>query len=201
MQTRLNPQWAAYVNQAAGFRLHAAENGPGASTVDAADYVMGVSFKVTASLGLNGFWWWVADTAQSAGPQDFALWASGGPSSGTFVTGSKITSGALAPGWNYVPYGTPVALTSGQEYRAVTHTLGASSGKNGYSATAHYWDTGPGIAGIISGPLLGYSAPGNTNGEPSTDGQMVFAVASDVTATYPHDQFNSANYWLDVQVS
>lgn len=205
MRSRLNPAWVAYANQPAavtGFSLHPAENGPASSTADATDYVMGLSFVVTGTGRLLlGYRWWVADSAQSAGPQDFGLWLSGGPSSGVFSAGSKITSGAFGLGWNTVLYGSGIALTAGQEYRAVTHTLGSSSGKNGYSATAAYWSAGPGASGIVNGPLTGYSAPGNTNGEPSTDGQMTFtASATDVTASYPHDSV-SGNYWLDVLVA
>jgi hypothetical protein len=185
------------------YRLYPSADGPGASTSDNSQYVMGISFKVTTpGVTLQGYWYWVADASQWAGPQDYGLWEATGPGTGSFVAGSKVTSAARSLGWNYTAYGSPVALTANQEYRAVAE-INPGGAQNGYSSTAHYWDTGAGDAGIAAGPLLAYAAAGNAaNPEPSGDGQMTFSTAGfDVTADYPASMFDSGNYWLDVQVA
>lgn len=182
-------------------------NGPSSPANDTSQYIFGRSFKVTADCLLFAYRWWVA-TGQSVAAEDFGLYAVNGFHSGTFVAGSKVTSGAFTTGqWNIVACSTPILLTAGQEYRAVK-TINKSGGAvKGYSATSLYWDTGgPGEAGIVNEPLVTFAKPGAAvNPEPSGDGQMVFfAVASpDVAnpAHYPSNQFNSANYWFDVVVT
>ena len=185
------------------YRLYPATNGPAAGAGDPSQYVFGLSFKVTSpGLSLQGWWWWVANTAQTGDAEDFALWEATGAGTGTYVTGSKVTSGTFTGGqWNFVACNTPIPLTSGQEYRAVKTVALANIGP-AYTATANYFDTGGGGSGIVNGPLTGFAYPGaGTNPEPAGDGQMVFnSGATDVTTQYPASQFNETNYWLDVQV-
>lgn len=164
---------------------------------------MGTSFKVTSpGMSLEGWWWWVASD-MGTDPEDFALWQVTGIGAGTYVTGSKVTSGTFVAGWNWVACNTPIALTEGQEYRAVKSTNKALTSATNYSATSLYWDTGAGSAGIVNGPLIAFAKNGaTTNPEPSGDGQMTFVSGVfDVTADYPNIEFNQTNYWFDVQVT
>jgi hypothetical protein len=166
---------------------------------------MGLSFKVTsANMQLDGWWWW-CDIAGSQSPaaEDFALWTSTGTGTGAYVTGSKVTSGTFVQGWNFVACSSPIPLTSGQEYRAVKTTDRGATGSNSYTAVSHFFDTGPGVAGSVNGPLTIFARNGAaTNPEPAGDGQMVFASGrSDVTLYYPVTEFNQTWYGMDVQVS
>lgn len=171
---------------------------------DTAQYVFGLSFKVTsANMQLDG-WWWYCDIAngQDNHAEDFALWQVTGAGTGTYVAGSVVTSGLFSQGWNFVACASPIPLTSGQEYRAVKTTNKASASSTTYSHTASFF----GGAGYVNGPLTIFSAPagfgGTSNTEPSGDGQMVFVTpATGVTTAYPNQQFNSAWYGSDVQVS
>lgn len=174
---------------------------------DGSQQLMGISFKVTsANMQFDG-WWYYCDVAsgQGSAAEDFALWQVTGAGAGTYIAGSKVTSGTFSQGWNFIPASSPIALTSGQEYRAVRSVNKAGTGTRPYSFTSHFFDTGSGSAGAVSGPLTVFSASGNaTNPDPSGDGQQVFTTSSpvtDVTTGYPTGQFNAAWYGMDVQVS
>ena len=107
------------------YRLYPSTNGPSSSAGDTSDYTMGLAFEVTSSgMQLNGYYWWVADGAQSTGAQKFALWEATGEHTGSVVSGSEVTSGTLSLGWNYVALGSPVSLSQNQEYMAVTAVPG-----------------------------------------------------------------------------
>jgi hypothetical protein len=180
---------------------------PGAVASDASRYVFGLSFKVTsANMQLDGWWWW-CDIAggQASTAEDFGLWTSTGTGTGAYVTGSKVTSGTFVQGWNFVSCSSPIALTSGQEYRAVKTSDRAATGSNCYTAVSHFFDTGSGSAGAVNGPLTIFAKNGaTTNPEPHGDGQMVFlggGTAPDVTTVYPITEFNQTWYGMDVQVS
>lgn len=187
------------------YRLWPATNGPGTGTTDTDHYVMGISFKVTSpGMTLTGWYIWVAAASQATTAENCALWVVNGAASGSYVASSSVSSGALTAGqWNFVAATSPIALTSGQEYRAVRSANLAADLNNHYASTGHYWDSGAGSGSIVNGPLTGFAAPGaGTNPEPSGDGQMTFITpATDVTASYPTSEFNQTNYWLDVQVT
>jgi hypothetical protein len=172
---------------------------------DSTQYVMGLSFKVTtASVQLDG-WYWYCDIANSQdnSPEDFALWQSTGHTSGIYIAGSKVTSGSFVQGWNFVACGTPIPLTSGQEYRAVKTTNKSHSSSTTYCHTGLFFESGGGGAGVVNGPLTIFAGPtGSANQDPSGDGQMTFNSGTfDVTTNYPSNQFNASWYGLDVQVS
>lgn len=172
---------------------------------DTSQYVFGLSFKVTrAAMQLDG-WWWYCDitNGQDNHPEDFGLWHATGLGAGSYVAGSKVTSGTFAQGWNFVSCASPIPLTSGQEYRAVKTVNKAMASATNYCDTANFFDTGSGGSGGVNGPLTVFAFPGAaTNPEPAGDGQMTFiAGANDVTANYPVNQFNETWYGLDVQVS
>lgn len=187
------------------YRLYPSVTGPATGSADTVQYVFGLSFTVTSpSLFLEGWWWWVAASSQSTAAEDFALWQTTGTGTGTYITGSKVTSGTFTAGqWNFIACNSPIPLTSGQEYRAVKTVNKAGDASNHYSTSGHYFDTtGAGASGVINGPLLAYAAGGQaTNPEPHGEAQMVFInPATDVTASYPITGFQNSNYFLDVQV-
>lgn len=188
------------------YRFYPATNGPSSSAGDPTSYIMCVIWQVTApGQSLLGYWWWVADTNQQPGPFEFALWeVTGGLSVGTatFVPGSTVTSGTMNLGWNLVMLGTPLSLTASQEYAAIIAVNASGPFTSSYSATSHFWDTGAGAGGITNGPLNAFSAasPG-TDPDIHNNNQMTFASGiTDPTTPVDMSQFNSGNYWLDVQV-
>jgi len=202
--------WQGYGNDTTGslsqlatvpYRLFPVTSGPSASGVSGS-WTLGVSFTVTQpGQHLQGYWWWVADTAQNTAPASFALWISTGTGAGTYVAGSLLTSGTLAAGWNYVPYGTGISLTPGTVYRAV---IGVTNGAftNSFSYTPGYYSSGSdGANGFVNGPLLGYSGSAGVTNVAPYDGQNTYynAGGDDPTVSYPSGSSGS-NYWLDVQV-
>lgn len=62
-----------------------------------------------------------------------------------------------------------------------------------YSSTGLYWSTGPGSAGITNGIL---TAPRRADAEGLLQGQ--FNVGA--VMTFPANEFNATNYWVDVLV-
>lgn len=175
---------------------------PAASTSYSGPYGTGTLFSVTRTCWFQGYWWYVADAAQSAVAQKFALWL---PSSvGTpqyLVPGSVVTSGTLSLGWNWVPLATPMLLSVNWPYRAVT------AFSNNFPLTNSQFNAGePYAAGIVNGPLNGYSGTTGTNLPPwSIAGpQCSFQTSSSdptVLAGYPAQDDAGFNGWLDLQVT
>jgi len=202
MRTAMNPVYVAHVQPPAPiptFSLFSSVSGPAASTSYFGAITVGVAFKVTSSgLSLRGFNWWVADANQSVAAQNFGLWTVTSVSAGSFVAGSAVSSGVLSIGqWNYVPYLTPVPLTSGTEYKAVT---GFS---NYFPFTGNQFGgfPEPYYAGITSGPLFAYSDSSGTTPDPFGGAQGSFGTAgSDPTVNYPSTGSSSGNFWIDVAV-
>lgn len=177
----------------------------GTAASDTSQYVMGLAFSVTrANMQLDGWWWYVA-AGQGTAAEDFALWTLSGVAAGTYVTGSKVTSGTFAAGWNFVPCATPIPLVQGTDYLAVKTTNKSGAGSAPYSAIGAYFAAGAGGAGVVNGPLTIWSSStvqGGTKPDPFNRTQMVFASpATDVTTTLPASSFNNAWYSLDIQVS
>lgn len=179
---------------------------PGPVDISGDQTIFGLTFKVTSdNMQLDG-WWWYCDTADGQGTaaEDFALWMATGSNTGSYVSGSKVTSGAFSAGWNFIPCASPIPLTNGQAYRAVKSVNKVGTENKPYTFASHFFDTGPGIAGKVNGPLTVFAYGGAaTNPEPHGDGQMVFSNGTDVTnpAAYPVTQFNETWYGMDVQVS
>jgi Domain of unknown function (DUF4082) len=167
-------------------RIWPAASGPAGNAGDNASYTMGPEFQLSQAGQLTGIFYWRA-LASDPLPSEAAIFA---------VTGHVlITTIAFADpggsGWiKAVPAGT-VLLAAGTRYKAVV--LGPSVGASWYSSTAHYWDTGPGAAGITSGIITAFSSAA------ATDGQDCFSAGA--ALTYPASSFNATNYWIDVEVA
>jgi len=172
--------------------------GPASSTSFGGTIVEGILFKVTSSgYNLTGYGFWRADSAQS-GSASFALWQTTGAAAGTLVANSSVSiSGMTAGAWNYVSLPTPIALTSGQIYKAQVGFTGNFPDTNGQFATG-----GPYSAGITEGVLFAYSESGGTAPDPYNDAQCSFTTStSDPTAAYATSSNSAYNAWLDVQVA
>jgi hypothetical protein len=181
------------------YRLFPSANGPSAATSFSGAFGPGVKFKVTSGgLWLNGFWWWVCSTGgQSASAQKFALWQVYGSAAGLIVPGASVTSGALSAGWNYVALATPVALTAGATYQAVTAFSGAFP-----LTSSQFASGGTYAAGIVNGPLTAFSDGTGSNPDPYSNSQCTYQTAStDPAVTFASNADAGYNGWLDVQVS
>ena len=155
---------------------------------DPSGYTMGVQFSFsTTGATLTAVWFYSASGAAVL-PQTIALYA---------VSGASLThqeaaswSGAAGTGWVRAAFTSPPSVTAATSYKACVFQ---ATSANWYSATAHYWDSGPGSGGITNGPL---SAPNNGA---SDSGQDTFHAGGSLS--YPGSSFNAANYWVDPEVT
>jgi hypothetical protein len=181
------------------YRFFPSTNGPTAAEAYSGPFLAGLVFQATAGgTWLEGFWWWVASANAPTAPQKFALWAVYSSDVGTVVPGTVVTSGALTAGqWNYIALPAPVALAQGACYTAATGLTG------GFPDTNNQWAAGqPHSGGLVSGPLMAYSDSTGTNPAPFNMPQGAFSVASaDPSKNLPSVGSNSANFWIDVQVT
>lgn len=146
----------------------------------------------------EGYWWWVCPSGQPASAQKFALWNVSGQTAGTLIPGSVVTSGALTAGqWNWVPLSIPLPLAVGTCYNACTGFTGSFPNTNDQFGAGD-----PYAAGIVSGPLTAYSDGSGSQRAPYTTPQGVFGVQGvDPSVNIPLSGSNSANFWMDLQVS
>src|ERR1035441_4065487 len=164
---------------------------------DTGDYTttdLGLQFHVTTTTcTLTGYYWWLPATDDTTGTNySFRLYSTTNGTTGTLTSGTpRAGSGTWPAGaWTFPPL-TPVALTSGTIYVAVSsHTSGA---KSAYGATALYWNSGGGSAGLTSGPI---SVPGSGTALNSATS----AYNEPEAGTFPATA-STANYWLDIQVT
>jgi hypothetical protein len=146
----------------------------------------------------EGYWWWVCASEQPASPQKFALWNVSGAAAGTLIPNSVVTSGALTAGqWNWVPLPAPLPLAIGTPYNACTGFTGSFPNTND-----QFGGGGPYANGIVNGPLTAYSDGSGSLHAPYGTPQGVFGVqGADPAVHLPLDGSNSANFWMDLQVS
>lgn len=181
------------------YRLFPGTDGPSSAVSYGGPFLAGVQFEVTTGgMWFEGYWWWVCPSGQPTSPQKFALWNVTGQQSAVLIPGSVITSGALAAGkWNWLPLVTPLPLAVGTCYSACTGLTGS------FPVTNDQFGSGdPYARGLTNGPLTAYSDTGGSLPTPYTTPQGIFGVASaDPSASRPADGSNSANFWIDLQVS
>jgi hypothetical protein len=189
----------------ANYRLFPATNGPTSTTSYTGSFIAGVMFEVTTdSCWFDGYWWWVAPTGGLTAPQTFALWLVTSGPTGILLPAATVTSGALAPGWNWVPLATPIQLPIGGNADTGGATFVACTGVNGSfpDTNSQFGAANPYAAGITNGPLTAFSDQGASNAGPFGIGQGLFSTAGpDPTASVPLQASQSANFWIDVQVA
>ncbi len=181
------------------FRLFSSTNGPASPASYTGPFLAGVLFEVTTEgCWLEGYWWWVCASGQSAAAQKFALWQVYGPGAGAIVASATVASGSLLPGqWNYVPLATPVLLSSGATYVACTGF------NNSFPIATDEFGAGQAYAaGIVNGPLSAFSDLTGSLPAPFNINQGLFGVAgSDPTVNMPVEGWESSNFWVDLQVT
>jgi len=174
-------------------------DGPSSPVSYSGPFLAGVLFQVTTgAVWLDGYWWWVCDSDQSEAAQVFALWAVYASGAGAYIPAATVKSGPLTAGqWNYVPLAAPLSLAPGACYNACTGFSGSFPATNNqFGAADPYAD------GIVSGPLSAFSDQPGTRSAPFSMPQGLFGVAgTDPTASMPVQSFDSANFWMDVQVT
>jgi hypothetical protein len=172
-------------------------NGPSSANAYSGNYLAGITWEVTASgKWLAGYWWWVCNTGQQTGAQKFALWQVTSSTTGILIPNSTVTSGTLTAGaWNYTPLATPVPLSVGVGYMAVTGFV--STG--GVPYLANQFTTGdPYVNGITNGPLFAWGNPAYKSIAQGADSTV---FGSDPAAAMPDNDSSSANFWVDIQVT
>lgn len=168
------------------YQIWPATSGPGAATVDGG-VALATEFYVTGTgLAAVALRFWRADTS-IVGPIAGRIYTVTDASSGTALAGTDVTFTLSGTGWQSAAFTAPVALTSGQRYRAVCQF------PTNYSATSHYWDSGDGAADLVNGLLTAPNTAHATGGD-----QGSFTVSG--TLAYPTNSFNAASYWVDVDV-
>jgi len=168
------------------------QSGGAALATDAADYTMGMQFTLSQNAALTGIWW-NSPSGAAALPDGSAIYQITGTNTGSQVTGTfhnpPTWGGAAAgSGWVKEIYDGTVTLTASVNYRVCVHL--AFGGGNKYGATANYWSSSGQSSGIITAPAAGAADGGNQD-----------AFINTTPIAYPNTSFNSANYWVDVEVT
>lgn len=172
------------------WRLYPSTDGPSARVADTASYTLGTEFYVTSAAKVTAlFLWRPADapaTNLSAG-----VYQVNSSTTGTLLASKTGLSTSLTNGWYRVDLDTPVDIAANTRYVSAFF----SNTSNFYCSTPNYWITGgPGAAGLISGILKAPERP-----DTSAAGQSRY-ITGGASLGYPKDQFNSSNYWIDVEV-
>ena len=148
---------------------------------------IGVQFSVTTPVPLTGVQF---ESPPGAGglPSAVGVFDLG---TGLIVAGTQINSpswsgGGAGGGLNTCSYGSPVTLATGKNYQCCVFCDGSVSA-NWFNSITGYWTTGPGSAGITSGPL---SAPNNASSAAGQD----MVQSGGVTITLPNISENGKNY-------
>ena len=174
-------------------------SGPGSSTSYTGTWVGGLYFEVTSPAQyLYGFYLWRADSSQLSS-SSFALWTVTAPGTGTVNASTEVSgSGFTAGAWNYVPLGSPYALSTGTVYMAV---YGYAAGN--FPETKPSFGTGGAYAaGIVSGPITvysGHSSDGGTGAQAFAAfyAQGSFDTAGPPSTDLPNSDDSAANFWID----
>jgi hypothetical protein len=179
------------------YRLFPSTDGPSVVTSWTSSFQAAVAFSVTSGgMWFDGYWWWVAPTGQSTSPVQFALWQMYGATAGVLVPESVVVSGTLTAGqWNYIPLPSPLPLTVGVPYVAANAYTGNFLNTNNAFGSGDTY-----AAGITNGLLLGYSDQTGSAPAPYGIRQGLFGTDPDSSTSLPHQAYESANFWMDVQV-
>lgn len=181
------------------YRLFSSVNGPPSPASYAGPFLAGILFQVTVGgVWFDGYWWWVCNTDQPTTAQTFALWDVYANGTGALIPAATVTSGTLTAGqWNYIPLPEPLPLSAGACYNACTGFTGSFPNTNSEFGSGEVY-----AAGIVNGPLSAFSDQTGTLPAPFNMLQGLFGVAgSDPTVNMPSQGYESANFWMDLQVT
>lgn len=159
-------------------------SGPATSQNDGTtQYTLGTAWDATSGpVWLKGYAFWRPADAQITGPVTARTWQSVG---GAAVAGSDATFVLSGSGYQVALLATPVPVTVGVNYRSGAHF------PNGrYPAQVEFWGTGPGGAGLSSGPLRALNRSAALDGK-----QGVLNVG--VALTFPNvGSSNASGFWV-----
>lgn len=188
----------ATAHEGTNYRLWPNTDGPATAVAYSGNLITGVEFEVTHSADwFEGYWLWVCGSGQPTTPVECALWSMTGGATGTLVASSVVTSGTLTAGqWNYIPLSAPIQLALGAPYTAAI-------GVNGpFPDTPNSFGAGdPYSAGIVTGPLTGYSDSSGSLPPPYGNGQGCATAAGSDPSVYMPVAHGPDNFWVDVQIS
>jgi epidermal growth factor receptor substrate 15 len=174
------------VGSSATYTGYTTETPPSSGNSDS-DVWLAVEFYVTEDCNLTAGYYW----QPSSNTNTNTRW--GWLFQGDSVSGTAIAeTDHVAPsgsGWQRLPYTTPVALTANTRYRMAVFFQGG-----GYAATTLFFDTGQ--PGLANGPLV---VPPKPDAQGNDQNLYIYDSAS--PPPYPTDSFNSASYWVDVEVT
>lgn len=184
------------------YRVWPSTDGPTLYQDDASPYSMGMQFRVTAVCTLTAIYFWRAPNRPGSlggGPTQpsdaFAtqcgLWDA--DTHAAIGTAETFAAPGAATGWIRQQLVTPIALDTTHVYRAAIF-----GNPPNYSATSHYFDGGgPGDPSFDVGIIHVYN---NADAVGGSGGQDSFHSGGSVMV-YPDNDFNAANYWLDIEVT
>lgn len=162
-----------------------------ALAADISPYTMGMAVSLSQDAPLTGIWFYSGVSAAVL-PDQCGIFNT----SGTLITfdATPVWSGIAGSGWVRCQFNGSTTLIGNTDYIVAVH---GSGGSNWYTATHHYWDTGPGASGLISGVINGLS-----NSQAVTAGvagQDSFTSGGS-TLVMVNSTFQASNYWIDVEV-
>jgi len=175
---------------------------PAAPTAYAGPWLDGTLWSVTqGGMWLNAYWKYVPAGGDTVA-RKFCTWAHNAATTGVLIPGSTVTSGVLTAGaFNRIPLPTPIPVPIGFLLNSCTGWTAV----NGFTNTTHQFGAAnPYAAGIVSGPLTGWSSSGGTNPAPqyNTAAQSPFSTAgNDPTVNMPAVNDLDDIFWTDIEVS
>lgn len=135
--------------------------------------VMGHEFGVTSSCAMVRMAIYRDTTGNptSGSTFDATLYEVTGTTTGTEVTGARVTgvSAATGNGWKNATPASPVTLTVGKRYQVVVRA-------SALSYNGGYWSTGAGASNLVRGPITFYSqanATGSIQGKLNAGGSAL----------------------------
>ena len=137
---------------------------------------VGIRFRVTHMGIINGIHYY--QNANNTGTHVANLWDNTGTNLGTANDG-----GVNGPGWRYIPFGSPVAVSVG-----VTYMASVFMPTGHYSATTNFFNGVP-LADRHEIHLL-------TDAEAQPPGNGAYIV--NATSAFPNASFQATNYWVDI---
>lgn len=162
------------------YDLFPGATGPAEASLDN-PVTLGVQWSVTGipAAWLLGYRFWRADLT-ILGPVVSRTYQVVNPAVGSPVADTDAEFVLSGTGWQEVLLPAAVPVSVDVAYRSAAHF------PTNYSSTAGYFASGPGVGGIVNGPL---TAPDSTSVD---QGSFNYGAAN----AFPDGSFNGGNYWI-----
>lgn len=169
-----------------------ATNGPNTDSGDSSDISRGISFQLSAPGWLKAIRMYRGNTNVGNPTTGSVVGRLYNATTSVPISGTDVTFTLSGTGWLQANIAVPVALSSGVLYKAVVLS-------GNYTATGHYFDTGPGVGGITQGIITCPDAGGNPLG---IGGIQQGSFKQPTTGLeFPNQYFQGGNYWVDVVIA